>query len=557
MTPAAIYCRSSKDRAEVGLAAQRAELKTFAESKGLSVAEEFSDMEISGSLDETSRPGLRKLLGALNDPLRQWKTILALDTSRIARDPMLALYITHEAEKRGVSIHYAKMPVDSTSAFGETMLSVVRAFDRLHARLSAEKGRGGLVANVEQGFRAGGRAPYGYRLKHEATGGMRGGVAVRKSTLVPDSPAAERVKVFLEARAAGVARHEAAKRARLQQKATASLIGIERNALTYAGYTVWNVRRKVKPTREDPRKRMDWRPRTEWQISEAPTHEGLITRAEAERILAAVDVANPKARTPQAKEPEKFILSGLLFTPDDKQWTGDSHDSAYRAGMRGQRIKAAFVEGIVLAKIALDLADGDFLKRAVAEARRMAEAIEADPQALDVEIKRQEKRLANLLDLAADAAGGKAVLVKIAEMETAIETLRAQRAEWAERKALKEQLLGITQAQLAKLTHFMNPNYVSRPQMRNLISSVVERIVLDPKTREFEIRYRLPITGAGVASPRGCDLYSGTLALSSVGRIVLGRLPRGHVEPAHQHWRGREEGNADIATVAAGAATER
>jgi DNA invertase Pin-like site-specific DNA recombinase len=63
---------------------------------------------------------------------------------------MLALYVTHEAEKRGVTIQYAKMPVDSNSAFGETMLSVVRAFDRLHARLSAEKGRGGLVANIEQ-----------------------------------------------------------------------------------------------------------------------------------------------------------------------------------------------------------------------------------------------------------------------------------------------------------------------------------------------------------------------------------------------------------------------
>jgi DNA invertase Pin-like site-specific DNA recombinase len=40
MTQAAIYCRSSKDRAEVGLAAQRAELKAFAKTKGLSIAAE-------------------------------------------------------------------------------------------------------------------------------------------------------------------------------------------------------------------------------------------------------------------------------------------------------------------------------------------------------------------------------------------------------------------------------------------------------------------------------------------------------------------------------------
>jgi hypothetical protein len=208
---------------------------------------------------------------------------------------MLALYITHEAEKRGVTIEYAKMPVDSSSAFGETMLSVVRAFDRLHARLSPRRAAAGSSPTSSRGFRAGGRAPYGYRLKHEDTGGLRGGAGPevdarrrpaggRQGEGVPRSSRRRR-----PAAGGGEAR-------RRSQKPTASLIGIERNALTYAGYTVWNMRKKVKPTREDPRKRMDWRPRTEWQISEKPTHEALITRAQAERILAAVDVANPKPR---------------------------------------------------------------------------------------------------------------------------------------------------------------------------------------------------------------------------------------------------------------------
>jgi hypothetical protein len=40
----------------------------------------------------------------------------------------------------------------------------------LHARLSAEKGRNGLLANIAKGHRAGGRAPFGYKLKHENTG---------------------------------------------------------------------------------------------------------------------------------------------------------------------------------------------------------------------------------------------------------------------------------------------------------------------------------------------------------------------------------------------------
>ena len=57
--------------------------------------------------------------------------LLVLDPSRIARDPMLGLYVAREAEKHGVVIEYAKMPVDGASAFGETMLAVVRAVEQL------------------------------------------------------------------------------------------------------------------------------------------------------------------------------------------------------------------------------------------------------------------------------------------------------------------------------------------------------------------------------------------------------------------------------------------
>jgi hypothetical protein len=115
---------------------------------------------------------------------------------------------------------------------------------------------------------------------------MRGGQAVRKSRLVLDVKAAKKVKVSLEARAAGIARAEAAKAAGLKDKAVASLVAIERNALTYSGHTVWNQRRKVRPTRDDPRQTMSWRPRSEWMVSDEPTHEALITRDEAERVLA-------------------------------------------------------------------------------------------------------------------------------------------------------------------------------------------------------------------------------------------------------------------------------
>ena len=521
MQKAVIYCRSSKDRAEVGLDTQRKELKAFARQRDLAIVGEFSDMEISGSLDEVSRPGLSSMLAELRAPSRQWSVILALDTSRIARDPMLGLYVTREAEKAGVRIEYAKMPVDGSSAFGETMLSVVRAFDRLHARLSAEKGRGGLAANVEKGYRAGGAAPFGYKLQHEETGATRGGVAVRKSRLVVDKPAAKKVQAFLQSRAAGTSRSVSAKECGLQSKAVASLIAIERNALTYAGFTVWNQRRKVKPTREDPRKTMEWRPRSEWLISEEQTHEALITREEAERILAQHET---RAKRPRVCKPEDFILSGLLFTPDGRQWTGDAHDRAYRV-RKGKRINAPWVEGEVIMQVASDIRNPAFLTGVVKEARRMAKGIEADPAQLDSDMRRCQKRLNNLVDLLADS-GDRLLLAKMKETEQELSRLREAKASWVERSELKARLMEINEEEIrfallvsgAELRDgagswegefgFGAQHRIEPDQLRKVLTALVERIELDPETRKISVYYRLPLfkkTGAKVASPRGFE----------------------------------------------------
>jgi hypothetical protein len=52
-------------------------------------------------------------------------------------------------------------------------------------------------------------------------------------------------------------------------------------------------------TKDEPYTTMQWRPRAEWEISAKPTHAALISRAQAERILAGVDKANPRPRGPR------------------------------------------------------------------------------------------------------------------------------------------------------------------------------------------------------------------------------------------------------------------
>jgi hypothetical protein len=93
--------------------------------------------------------------------------------------------------------------------------------------------------NVKSGFRAGGRAPFGYRLEHVDTGiGARGPAGAEVA------PRGWRRRSADPALPEGARQGAARAAARAQARAAAErveLVGIEWNALTYAGHTVWNV----------------------------------------------------------------------------------------------------------------------------------------------------------------------------------------------------------------------------------------------------------------------------------------------------------------------------
>jgi site-specific DNA recombinase len=509
MHPAAIYCRSSKDRAEIGLDTQRKELKAFAKANDLRVVAEFSDMEISGSLDEVSRPGLRALLTAMAAPDREWHVLLVVDTSRIARDPMLAMFVQRECEKHGVELRYSKIAVNGKDAFGELLLGQLRQFDRFHSRLSAEKGRAGLETNISKGFRAGGAAPFGYKLQHEETGGTRGGVAVRKSRLVCDARAAKKVQAFLAKRAAGTPRHIAAKETGLADKAQASLIAIERNALTYAGFTVWNQRRKHKPTRDEPTKTMVWRPRAEWIITPKPTHEALITRAQAEQILERVEHNNPKPRGLDIRRPDQYLLTGLLHAPDGTPWQADGR--FYRVGRKGQRVLRQAVDQFVLHQIAQEIRGKEFIAKVVQAAHDMAESIEDDPKTLQQAIRTVEGKLSRLADVVAET-GNATLVAKLKELEAQRDKLLDDLAAAGDRAKVKAGMRGITAKHVEALLEFAPvPTDAGKPgadvsYTRRTLAALVRRVDFDPLARTTRVHYTVPlVSGAKLASPRGFE----------------------------------------------------
>jgi DNA invertase Pin-like site-specific DNA recombinase len=168
----ALYLRSSKDRHDLSLDAQRRALHEHAASSGLVPVAEYSDAVESGA--DADRPGFQRLLAALRDRERGWTGVLALDTSRIARRRHLALIFEHEAEKAGVAVIYRSVP-DTDPITGMLLRSILQAMDEWHSLTSRAKGLAGMAESVRQGWRAGGSAPIGYALDHQPTGAIRDG----------------------------------------------------------------------------------------------------------------------------------------------------------------------------------------------------------------------------------------------------------------------------------------------------------------------------------------------------------------------------------------------
>ncbi len=493
MDQAALYMRSSKDRHDVSLDAQRRELLALAKARNLAIVEEFADAVESGKDDQ--RPGFQALLRRLRDPSRAWTHLLALDTSRIARNQYLAHALHYECEKRSIRVVYAKVP-ETNSLMDLVIRSIFQAFDQFHSLMSREKGLAGMAENVRQGWRAGGRAPMGYRLDRVPTGAMREGVPVTKSRLVRDAGAA-RIATYLKARAEGLPRAPAARKAGLTAPQT-TLLSLERNALTYAGHTVWNVQaERIDGHYKGGSKR---RPRAEW-IVQYDTHEALISTEEAEAILARLEAGRPATRRRSAT----YLLSGLLRSPTGNPWHG-SGDGAYRIG-KGRRVDRAALEQAVVERVVEDLHSDAFVEQLVAEARRIAAPPSVDAlRPLRDRVTALNARIHRMGELAAAAEAPRVFLEKIQEAERERATLLGE-LEAAEAEERAAQALRTISAQDVRriLDGFVaHLEALDREALKDFLGGLVEQIELTADAAECRIHYRIS-TGNKLATPRGFE----------------------------------------------------
>ena len=475
-----LYARSSKDGHDIAPATQLKELRAYAESKNYRVAAERKDAAVSANDDP---PELAALLKELANPDRGWEVIVAIDSSRMARDVDLAGVISYNVRKAGCRIEYSKHPATDSPAMDMIRDSIMRGFDAYHSMVSKQKGLAGMRHNVAMGHRAGGRAPIGYKLQHETTGAIRQGEPVKKSKLVLDPETAPRVQRYLGLRSKGQPRQEAARRAGLTKVSPATLIGMERNAFAYAGITVWNRRAENGPHR--------YRPREEW-VMKRDTHPALIDEKTAEALM--VDAMPKTTRKPRCASGQ-FLLSGFLRTPHGLNMVA-SGDGSYRAG-KGKRISAPLLEAVVCEQIQSEFNWYEFRDRFIAEARKAAKQLITSTDALKRERASIDKKLANLMKLAESAPDSPTVAARLRELESERERIEAAMEQTANNSAIKAWLEKLTSTEARKYFNALVEDDAQTVEERRMaLAAIVDYIEYDPDARTGRIMYRLPVLRA-------------------------------------------------------------
>jgi site-specific DNA recombinase len=151
---------------------------------------EFTDQE-SGAKQE--RPGWSALTHEARDREgRRFDAVVMYSTSRLARDRLYAALFERELSKVGVAIHYATGAGDPDTPEGKVFIGMQQLWDEFERNKLARETKRGMREGTEQGYRMGGRPPYGYRREAEGLpDDHRGDRSKTRVRLVPDPAEAE------------------------------------------------------------------------------------------------------------------------------------------------------------------------------------------------------------------------------------------------------------------------------------------------------------------------------------------------------------------------------
>jgi site-specific DNA recombinase len=157
---------STKDKQDptISFPSQRNECAEKAEELGGRIVCDFTDQE-AGRRDD--RVGWSELVREAKEPdARRFDAVIVYSTSRLSRELFHALAYERELARAGVEVFYARSAGDQTSPEGRLIRHMFQALDQFEVEKLGREVRRGQTENTRQGYRNGGRAPYGYRLRH-------------------------------------------------------------------------------------------------------------------------------------------------------------------------------------------------------------------------------------------------------------------------------------------------------------------------------------------------------------------------------------------------------
>lgn len=162
----AYYRHSAEDKQENSVPLQREQTESFANKYNIEIIHEEKDEGKSGL--SASRPGFEALFEnwILNPDAPNFDYVFVLDVTRWGRfqDPDEAAYWEMQCKKRGMQVIYISkgFPREEERLLTSLETSIGRYMAAEYSRQLSDKVWHGSVKVSEQGFSAGGTAPYGY-----------------------------------------------------------------------------------------------------------------------------------------------------------------------------------------------------------------------------------------------------------------------------------------------------------------------------------------------------------------------------------------------------------
>jgi site-specific DNA recombinase len=159
----AIYLRVSTNEQVLegyGLDAQRSKCLAMAEVKGWEIISEFVDEGISGTKDESGRPGLASLLDAIE--AEEVNSVIVSSIDRLGRSTRLVLRMVDNLNGSGVDLVSCKESLDTTTATGRFVLRMFASLAELERDNIVERTTEGRDARGRIDGDRGGRLPMGY-----------------------------------------------------------------------------------------------------------------------------------------------------------------------------------------------------------------------------------------------------------------------------------------------------------------------------------------------------------------------------------------------------------